>query len=192
MIIALAALSPPGLMTRDEILLAGKEFLFPAVIHYFDEPLTLDHAKDQYVWDADGKQYLDFFGGIVTVSVGHRNEKVTRAIREQLDKLHHVSTLYYTEPQVALAKRIAEVSPGGKLTKSFFTNSGTEANETAIALARIHTGHHEIVALRHSYHGRTEAGRSLTGQGDLADSAYRRKAVSCTRTTPTAIAVRSV
>ncbi len=152
-------------MTRDEILLAGKEFLFPAVIHYFDQPLTLDHAKDQYVWDADGKQYLDFFGGIVTVSVGHRNEKVTQAIKDQLDKLHHTSTLFYTEPQIALAKKIASISPGGALTKSFFTNSGSEANETAIQLARIHTGHHEIVALRHSYHGRTEAGRALTGQG---------------------------
>ncbi len=157
--------SAAHLMNRDEILLAGKEFLFPAVIHYFEEPLVLDHAKDQYVWDADGNQYLDFFGGIVTVSVGHRNEKVTAAIRAQLDKLHHVSTLFPTEPQVALAKKIAQVSPGGKLTKSFFTNSGSEANETAIQLARIHTGNHEIVALRHSYHGRTEAGRAMTGQG---------------------------
>ncbi len=152
-------------MTRDELILAGKEFLFPAVIHYFDEPLTLDHAKGQYVWDIDGNQYLDFFGGIVTVSVGHGNDKVRQAIHEQVDKLTHVSTLYYTEPQIALAKRIAQISPGEKLTKSFFTNSGSEANETAVSLARIHTGNTEIVALRHSYHGRTEAGRAMTGQG---------------------------
>jgi len=152
-------------MDRDEILLAGKEFLFPAVIHYFDEPLVLERAKDQYVWDADGKQYLDFFGGIVTVSVGHQNDKVREAIHEQADKLTHVSTLFYTEPQIALAKRIAEVSPGGKLTKSFFTNSGTEANETAVSLARIHTGNSDVVALRHSYHGRSDAGRAMTGQG---------------------------
>ena len=152
-------------MDRDEIILAGKEFLFPAVIHYFEEPLVLERAKDQYVWDADGNQYLDFFGGIVTVSVGHQNDKVRQAIHEQADKLTHVSTLFYTEPQIALAKRIAEVSPGGKLTKSFFTNSGTEANETAVSLARIHTGNSDIVALRHSYHGRSDAGRSMTGQG---------------------------
>ncbi|MCB1022122.1 MAG: aspartate aminotransferase family protein [Bryobacterales bacterium] len=150
-------------MTKDEILLAQKEFLFPAVITYFDEPLVIDHAKDQYVWDVDGNKYLDFFGGIVTVSVGHRNPKVTDAIHEQADKLHHVSTLFPTEPQVALAKRLAEISPERALTKSFFTNSGTEANETAISLARIHTGNTEIVALRHSYHGRSEAGRALTG-----------------------------
>lgn len=152
-------------MTRDELILAGKEFLFPAVIHYFEEPLVLERAKGQYVWDADGAQYLDFFGGIVTVSVGHANDKVRQAVHEQVDKLTHVSTLFYTEPQIALAKRMAEVSPGGKLTKAFFTNSGTEANETAVSLARIHTGHTEVVALRHSYHGRTEAGRAMTGQG---------------------------
>jgi len=150
-------------VTRNEILLAGKEFLFPAVFHYFEEPLVIEKGQDQYVWDADGNQFLDFFGGIVTVSVGHCNETVTKAIHDQVDKLVHVSTLYPTEPQVALAKRIAEISPGGELTKSFFTNSGSEANETAIALARIHTGNSDIIALRHSYHGRTESTRSMTG-----------------------------
>ena len=152
-------------MERDELILAGKEFLFPAVIHYFDQPLVLERAKGQYVWDADGRQYLDFFGGIVTISVGHGNDNVRQAVHEQVDKLTHVSTLFYTEPQISLAKKMAEVSPGGKLTKAFFTNSGTEANETAVSLARIHTGNTEIVALRHSYHGRTEAGRAMTGQG---------------------------
>lgn len=151
-------------MTKDEILLAAKEHLFPAVIHYFDEPLVLDHAKDQYVWDADGKQYLDFFGGIVTVSVGHSNAKVADAVHRQVDKLMHVSTLFATEPQVALAKSMAEKTPGRALRQAFFTNSGTEANETAVTLARLHTGSSDIVALRHSYHGRTEAGRGMTGQ----------------------------
>src|ERR1700757_3114125 len=65
-------------MTKQEILLAQKEFLFPAVFHYFKEPLVVSHAKDQYVWGVDGNQYLDFFGGIVTVSVGHCNETVNR------------------------------------------------------------------------------------------------------------------
>ena len=150
-------------MTRDEIILAGQQFLFPAVFHYYEQPLVIERAKDQYVWDADGNQYLDFFGGIVTISVGHLNERVRQKIHEQVDRLHHVSTLFATEPQVALAKKVAEVSPGGKLTKSFFTNSGTEANETAIQLARCHTGHNEIIALRHSYHGRSALGTSLTG-----------------------------
>ena len=151
-------------MDRDELILAGREFLFPAVFHYFDEPLVIERAKGRFVWDADGRRYLDFFGGIVTISVGHLNERVNRAIHRQTDRLQHVSTLFATEPQIALAKRIAEVSPEGKLTKSFFTNSGTEANETAVQLARCYTGNTEIVALRHGYHGRTAAGRALTGQ----------------------------
>jgi 4-aminobutyrate aminotransferase-like enzyme len=151
-------------VTKNEIILAQKEFLFPSVFHYFSEPLVITHAKDQHVWDADGNQYLDFFGGIVTVSVGHANEKVTRRIHEQVDKLVHVSTVFATEPQVALAKKIASITPQGALTKSFFTNSGTEANETAILAARCYTGASEIVALRHSYHGRSAMAMTLTGQ----------------------------
>ncbi|HZL56118.1 MAG TPA: aspartate aminotransferase family protein [Bryobacteraceae bacterium] len=149
-------------MTKQELLLAQKEFLFPAVFHYFKEPIVVSHAKDQYVWDIDGNQYLDFFGGIVTVGVGHCNERVNQRVHEQIDKLEHVSTVYINEPQVALAKKIAEIAPGN-LRKSFFTNSGSEANETAILAARCFTGSTEIVALRHSYHGRTANTMGLTG-----------------------------
>jgi 4-aminobutyrate aminotransferase len=152
-------------MTKDEIILANKEFLFPAVFHYYKEPLVVARAKNQYVWDADGNQYLDFFGGIVTVSVGHCNDSVNAKVHKQLDTLQHVSTLFANEPQAALAKKIASVTPGRQLTKSFFTNSGTEANETAILAARCYTGNTEIVALRHSYHGRSAMAMSLTGQG---------------------------
>lgn len=151
-------------MTKHEILLAQKEYLFPAVFHYFKEPLVISHAKDQYVCDADGKQYLDFFGGIVTVSVGHCNEHVNRKVREQIDKLGHVSTVFATEPQVALAQKLASITPGAALRKSFFTNSGTEANETAILAARCFTGSTEIIALRYSYHGRSAAAMGMTGQ----------------------------
>src|SRR6202046_26842 len=139
-------------MTKSEILLAQKEFIFPAVFNYFKEPLVVSHAKDQYVWDADGNQYLDFFGGIVTVSVGHCNEEVNDKVHEQIDKLQHVSTVFANEPQVKLAQKLASITPGGALRKSFFTNSGTEANETAILAARCFTGSTEIIALRHSYH----------------------------------------
>ncbi len=152
-------------MTKDEIILANKEFLFPSVFHYFKEPLVITRAKDQFVWDADGRQYLDFFGGIVTVSVGHCNEQVNAQVHRQLDTLQHVSTVFATEPQAALAKRIAGITPQGALTKSFFTNSGTEANETAILTARCYTGNTEIVALRHSYHGRSAMAMTLSGQG---------------------------
>ena len=155
---------PSNRNDRDELILAGKQYLFPAVFHLFDRPLVIERAKDQYVWDSDGKQYLDFFGGIVTISVGHLNDSVNAAIHQQVDRLHHVSTLFPTRPQINLATRLAKLSPDRKLTKSFFTNSGSEANETAIQLARCYTGNTEIVALRHSYHGRTSGGRTLTGQ----------------------------
>jgi len=150
-------------MNKEEILLAQKEFIFPSVFHYFKEPLVMSHAKDQYVWDIDGNQYLDFFGGIVTVSVGHCNEQVNAKVHAQIDKMQHVSTVFANEPQVALAKRLAQITPGGALTKSFFTNSGTEANETAILAARCYTGASEVVALRHSYHGRSALAMTLTG-----------------------------
>ncbi len=151
-------------MTKQEIILANQRYLFPSVFHYFKEPLVIARAKDQFVWDADGNQYLDFFGGIVTISVGHCNDTVNQKVAEQMGKLQHVSTLFANEPQAALAERVAGITPGGKLTKSFFTNSGTEANETAILAARCYTGAHEVVALRHSYHGRSALAMAATGQ----------------------------
>jgi len=85
-------------MTKDEIILANQEHLFPAVFHYYREPLVLTRAKDQFVWDSDGNQYLDFFGGILTVSVGHCNERVNAAVHAQVDKLQHVSTVFAPSP----------------------------------------------------------------------------------------------
>jgi len=160
-------------MTKDEILLAHQQCLFPAVFHYFSEPLVLARAKDQFVWDADGRQYLDFFGGIVTVSVGHCNDKVSAAIHKQADTLVHSSTLFANEPLAALAQKITSIAPAGtvpgadssKPWKSFYTTSGTEANETAILAARCYTGSSEIIALRHSYHGRSSLAMAATGQG---------------------------
>ncbi|MEZ5353610.1 MAG: aspartate aminotransferase family protein [Bryobacteraceae bacterium] len=150
-------------VTKHDILLADREFLFPAVFHYYDEPLVVDRAKDQWVWDIDGNQYLDFFGGILTVSVGHCNDQVNRAIHAQVDRLQHVSTVYATAPVSALAAKLAAISPGRQLTRSMFTNSGTEANETAIVAARCYTGSDEIIALRHSYHGRSNLAMAVTG-----------------------------
>ena len=150
----------------QDLILADKKYLFPAVFHYFSQPLVLDHAKDQFCYDAEGNAYLDFFGGIVTVSVGHGNPRVNAAVKEQLDKLTHVSTCFVTEPQVRLAEKLAAISPGQKLSKTFFTNSGTEANETAILTARLHTGASEIIALRHSYHGRSALAMAMTAHAN--------------------------
>lgn len=150
-------------MTKQEILLADTEYLFPAVFHYYQEPLVIARAKDQWVWDIDGRQYLDFFAGIVTISVGHCNETVNRKLHQQIDQLQHTSTVYVNEPMVRLAKKIASITPGGRLTRTMLTNSGTEANETAIVAARCYTGSNEIVALRHSYHGRSNLAMAVTG-----------------------------
>nr|ART40930.1 L628 [uncultured bacterium] len=150
-------------MDKKEILEKQKKYLFSCVSTYYDEPLVVDHAKDQYVYDIDGKEFLDFFGGILTVSVGHCNEKVTRAIDEQTHKVQHLSTLYANEPQVRLAEKLAEITPG-RLGKSFFTNSGTEANETAVLLAQLHTKCQDVITLRHSYSGRSYLALSLSAQ----------------------------
>jgi 4-aminobutyrate aminotransferase len=149
-------------LTREEINRKQKEFVFPSVTTYYSEPVPMDHAYMQHVWDVDGKQYLDFFGGILTISVGHCNARVISQTKAQIDKLQHISTCFPNQPMVELAEKLAQITPG-TLKKSFFTNSGTEANETAIHAARMHTGNLEVVALRHGYSGRSSLTRGLTG-----------------------------
>ncbi len=148
-------------MKKQEIIEKHKQYLFSSVANYYEEPIVVDHAKGGYVVDIEGKEYLDFFGGILTISVGHCNEKVTQAIQNQTSKLQHISTLYPTEPHVRLAEKLAKITPG-RLQKSFFTNSGTEANETAVLLAQLHTQSQDVIALRHSYSGRSHLAMSLT------------------------------
>src|SRR5437870_13697409 len=125
-----------------------KEFLFPAVATYYQEPLALVKGEGEHVWDDKGNRYLDCFGGVLTVSVGHANAAVNRAIREQVDKVSHTSTLYINKPAAELAAKVADITPGN-LDRSFFTNSGSEADETAMLVARLYTGRQEIIALRH-------------------------------------------
>jgi len=138
-----------------------KEYLFPCVATYYERPLTLVSGQGMYLTDADGTEYLDFFGGILTVSVGHCNEVVNKAVVEQNQTLQHASTLYVTIPQVKLAEKLAQLAPG-PLSKSFFTSSGTEANETAVLFARHATGRSDIIALRHAYSGRSEVTLNIT------------------------------
>lgn len=142
-----------------------KNVMFPAAAPYHgDHPIVVSHAKDQYLWDIDGTRYLDFFGGVLTVSVGHCNDEVTRATHEQLDKVQHTTTIYINEIMVRLAEKVAELAPG-RLSKVYFTNSGTEANETAILAARMYTGCPTIITLRHAYSGRSMTAMSLTAHG---------------------------
>ncbi len=147
----------------DEIIRKHREFLWPAVATLYKTPLVADRAHMQYLWDLEGRKYLDFFGGILTLSVGHTNPKVTARVKDQVDRLQHTSTLHVSEAIVELAEKVAQITPG-TLQKSFFTNSGTEANEAAIQLARAATGSFDVVALRHSYAGASATTKSLTGQ----------------------------
>jgi 4-aminobutyrate aminotransferase len=156
-------LPKPATSRSEEVVRKHKDFLWPAVTNFYQQPLVADHGQMQYLWDLEGRRYLDFFGGILTVSVGHCNPKVTSKVKAQVDRLQHTSTLYPNEQIVALAEKLAQITPG-KLQKSFFTNSGTEANEAAILLARIATGSYDVVALRHAYSGGSSLAKAATGQ----------------------------
>lgn len=139
-----------------------KEYLFPAVATYYEEPLALVRGEGMHVWDDQGDRYLDCFGGVLTVSVGHCHPDVTEAVVKQVQTLQHTSALYANKPQADLAEKLAEITPG-RLQKSFFTSSGTEADDTAIMAAKAYTGRQEIVVLRHSYSGRSATALSACG-----------------------------
>ena len=138
------------------------EFLFPCVANYYEEPLVIAQGKGSVVQDPEGNEYLDFFGGILTLGVGHAHPEVVRRVQDQVTRLTHTSTLYQTEEIVRAAEKLANLTPG-KLKKSFFTTDGTGADETAILLAKIYTGSQEIVVLRHGYAGRSLQAISITG-----------------------------
>lgn len=121
-------------------------------------------GKDQYLYDANGKKYLDFFCGLSVTNLGHINEKLLRALKSQASSLWHCSNLYYTYPQIKLAKALVEKTFPSKV---FFSNSGAEANECAIKLVRKYgepSKRYEIITFRNSFHGRTIATLTATGQ----------------------------
>jgi len=154
-----------------------KRFLY-GLGTYYKEPLPFVRGEGKWLFGADGKKYLDFFGGILTVSLGHCDPRVVGAIEKQARTLQHVSTLFPTIPIIELAEKLAALFPGEKPAKCFFTNSGTEAIETAILTARVHTQRTEVIALRHGYHGRSMLSMSLTGHapwrlGAVHDGAIR-------------------
>lgn len=148
-------------MDRKTILEKHKEFLFPCVANYYAEPIVFASGEGMYLTDIEGKRYLDFFGGILTVSLGHCHRPVAERVIEQVRKLQHTSTLYPNEWIVRLAEKMAEITPGAA-SKTFFSSTGTEADETAVLLARIHAGGSgDIIALRHSYSGRSQLAINL-------------------------------
>jgi predicted acetylornithine/succinylornithine family transaminase len=150
-------------MNSAEIIALADRYLFPT---YARAPLALVRGEGTRVWDADGRAYLDFFSSTVVTNLGHRHPAIVRAIREQAERILHVSNLHYCEPQARLAEKLVKRSFAERV---FLCNSGAEANEAAIKLARKHghaarEGRYEIVTLFNSFHGRTLATIAATGQ----------------------------
>lgn len=156
-----------GHVNTEEVLEQYDQHIFPCVKNIHQDTMVMTDGEMNRVTDLDGKTYLDFFGGILTVSVGHANEEVNRAVINQIGRLSHISSLYPTLPMGELAAKLAGITPGN-LEKCFFTASGTEADEAAVMMAQTSTGNDEIIALRHGY-----SGRSLMAQALTAHSAYR-------------------
>jgi 4-aminobutyrate aminotransferase len=149
-------------LSHDETIAKYKEFVTTSFVAAV-EPVVVERAEGATIWDADGTEYLDCFAGIAVVNAGHRHPKVIAAVKEQLEQVVHAASYIYHVPVVAeAAARIAEIAPG-RLTKTFFGNSGAEGIETALRLAKAYTGKSEIISLTQSFHGRTNATLSITG-----------------------------
>lgn len=145
----------------EEILALRKAHLNPGIFHYYRKPVTIVEGKRQYLFDETGRRYLDAFGGIVTVSVGHCHPEVVEAARVQNETIQHTTSIYLN-PGIALyAKELADRMPGN-LKVVYFTNSGSEANDLALMMARAHTGNFDAIALRNAYHGGSPTTMGLT------------------------------
>jgi alanine-glyoxylate transaminase / (R)-3-amino-2-methylpropionate-pyruvate transaminase len=145
----------------DHVLAQRKQFLNPGLFLYYKQPIMIVEGKMQYVWDSTGKRYLDGLGGIVTVSVGHCHPHVLAAINEQNKTLQHSTTIYLNPNIGAFAEKLASKMPGD-LKVCYFVNSGSEANDLALLMARLYTGNYDVIALRNAYHGGNAAGMGVT------------------------------
>lgn len=147
--------------SREEAIAMRKQFANPAITTLYKEPLMIVEGHMQWLFDETGKRYLDMFAGIVTVSCGHCHPKITRAIHDQVDRLQHTTTIYLHPGMPAFAKKLASKMPEG-LDVTYFVNSGSEANDLAIQMARTFTGNTDVIALRNAYHGASPFANTLT------------------------------
>lgn len=152
--------------SREEILALRRKHLNPGILTYYKEPICIVEGHMQYLWDETGKQYLDAIAGIVTVSVGHCHPKITERVREQVGRLVHTTTIYLHPTIVQYAREMARRMPAGSgLEVSYFTNSGSESNDLAVLMARLHTRRHDVLTLRNCYHGGSASTLALTAVG---------------------------
>jgi len=165
-------------MTTHEDLLARHRAVMPGWSSlYYEQPIALVGGQGCWVDDAEGRRYLDFFGGILTTMVGHNIPEIVAAIRDQAGRILHSSTLYLIEAQIELAERIAALS-GIDDARVFFTTSGSEANETALLLATSKRRSNQVIALKGSYHGRSYATMGVTGNRSWSASGFSPLTVS--------------
>ena len=147
--------------SRDEVLAMRRQYVNPTVFTIYREPLMIVEGHMQYLWDETGRRYLDMFAGIVTVSCGHCHPAVVKRVQDQVATLQHATTIYLHPNMVELAKKIASKMPPG-LDVTYFVNSGSEADDLAITMARLFTGHTDVIALRNAYHGGSPSAMGLT------------------------------
>lgn len=147
--------------SREEVLALRRQYVNPAVFTLYRDPLMIVEGKMQYLFDETGRRYLDFFAGIVTVSCGHCHPKVMRRVQEQLATLQHATTIYLHPNLSLLAQRLASKMPPG-LDVTYFVNSGSEANDLAVSMARLFTGNTDVIAVRNAYHGGSPSSLGLT------------------------------
>ena len=147
--------------SRDEVLAMRKRYANPAIFTIYKDPIMIVEGHMQWLFDETGKRYLDMLAGIVTVSCGHCHPKVTKAIQDQVGTLQHATTIYLHPGMAELAKKLASKMPKG-LDVTYFVNSGSEANDLAIQMARLYTGNADVIALRNSYHGASPFSNTLT------------------------------
>lgn len=145
----------------EETLATRKKYLNPTLFMYYKKPLMVVEGNMQYVWDETGRRYLDAFGGIVTVSVGHCHPKVNKAAIDQINRISHTTTIYLNNQITEYAEKLAAKMPGN-LKCVYFVNSGSEANDLAMLMARLYTGNYDLVALRNCYHGGVASVMGLT------------------------------
>jgi alanine-glyoxylate transaminase/(R)-3-amino-2-methylpropionate-pyruvate transaminase len=149
--------------SKEEVLAMRKEFCTPALVTYYKNPVMFVEGKMQYLFDETGRRYLDVFGGIVTVSVGHCHPKVIAAVNAQNALLQHTTTIYLHPTIAQYAKKLASTFPKESgLTSVYFVNSGSDANDLAMLMARLYTGNFDLIALRNGYHGGTAGPVGLT------------------------------
>jgi len=148
-------------LSFDETMALRKAHLSPGLFLYYKNPIMIVEGKMQYVWDEKGRRYLDMFGGIVTVSVGHAHPEIVAAADEQMKTISHTTTIYLNEVIAKYAKELTDKMPGD-LKVCYFVNSGSEANDLAMLMARLYTGNYDIIALRNAYHGGVASTMGLT------------------------------